>query len=80
MRHDDQPVDLLVAVVGERENRPVGVAFACAHLDAANDSIGAGRGRDLDAVAFGLLHFGGGGQIDGGGIEPHVHGFHRSAR
>ena len=28
MRHDDQPVDLLVAVVGEREHRPIGAAFA----------------------------------------------------
>ena len=75
MRHDDQPVDLLVAVVGEREHRPVGVALARAHLDAAHDAVGAGRGRDLDAVAVGLLPFGGGGEIDGRGIEPHVHGF-----
>ena len=55
MRHDDQPVDLLVAVVGEREHRPVGVAFARAHLDAAHDAVGAGRGRHLDAVGFGFL-------------------------
>ena len=50
MRRDDQPVDLLVGVVGEREHRPVLSAFARAHLDAADDAVGAGRGRDLDAV------------------------------
>ena len=55
MRRDDQAVDLLVAVVGEREHRPVGAAFARAHLDAAHDAVGAGRGRNLDAVGVGLL-------------------------
>ena len=55
MRRDDQAVDLLVAVVGEREHRPVLAAFAGAHLDAADDAVGAGRGRNLDAVAVGVL-------------------------
>ena len=75
MRHDDQPVDLLVGIIGEREHRPVGVALARAHLDAAHDAVGAGRGGNLDAVAVGLLQFGGGGEIDRGGIEPHVDRF-----
>jgi len=75
MRHDDQPVDLLVGIVGEREHRPIGIGFARAHLDAAHDAVRTGRGGDLDAVAVGLLHVGGGGEIDGRGIEPHVHGF-----
>ena len=52
--------------------------FARAHLDAAHDAVGAGRGRDLDAVAFGLLHVGGGGEVDGRGVEPHVDGFDRA--
>ncbi len=65
MRHDDQPVDLLVGIIGEREHRPVGVGFARAHFDAAHDAVGAGRGGDLDAVGFGFLHVGGGGEIDG---------------
>ena len=50
MRHDDQPVDLFVAVIGEREHRPVRAAFARAHLDAAHDAVGARRGGHLDAV------------------------------
>ena len=78
VRNDDQAIDLLVAVIGEREHRPVVVAFARAHLDASHDSVWAGRGRHLDAVAVGFLHLGRSGQIDGGGIEPHVHRFHRA--
>ena len=65
MRRDEQPVDLLVAVVGEREHRPVGAALARAHLDAAHDAVGARRGRDLDAVGFGLLPLDGVGEVDG---------------
>jgi hypothetical protein len=72
MRHDDQSVDLLVAVVGERKHRPIGVAFTGAHFDAANDSIRTRRGRDLDAITFSFLDFSGGGQIDSGRIETHV--------
>ena len=78
MRHDDQPVDLLVAVVGEREHRPVVAALARAHLDAADDAVGAGRGRDLDAVGVGLLQFGGGGEVDRRRVEAHVDGFDRA--
>ena len=52
MRRDQQSVDLLVAVVDQREHRPVGaaVALARAHLDAPHDAVGARRGRNLDAV------------------------------
>src|SRR6185312_17267084 len=45
------------------------------HLDAANNAVGAGRGRDLDAVGVGLLDFGGGGEVDGRRIEAHIDGF-----
>ena len=65
MRHHDEPVDLLVAVIGEREHRPVVPGFAGAHLDAADDAVGAGCGGNLDAVAFGLLQLDGVGEIDG---------------
>ena len=65
MRRDDQAVDLLVAVIGEREHRPVGAGFAGAHLDAAHDAVGAGRGRNLHAIAVGVLKFDGVGEIDG---------------
>ena len=69
MRHDDQPVDLLVAGIGEREDRPVGAALARAHLDAADDAVRPGRGRDLDAVAVGALALDRVGEVDGGGVE-----------
>ena len=80
MRHDDQPVDLLVGIVGEREHRPVVAAFARAHFDAAHDAVGAGRGRNLDAVGFRFLPLGGRGEIDGGNVEPHIDGFDRARR
>ena len=75
MRHDDQPVDLFVGIIGEREHRPIGAVLARAHLDAAHDAVRARRGRDLNAVALGLLYFGGGGKVDRRGVEPHVDGF-----
>ena len=75
MRHDDQPVDLFVGIIGEREYRPVGIALARAHLNAAHDTVRAGCSGNLDAIAFGFLHVGSVGEIDGRGAEPHVHGF-----
>jgi hypothetical protein len=44
MRDDDQPVDLLVAGIRQRKDRPVGVALACAHVHALHDAVGTGRG------------------------------------
>ena len=55
MRHDDEALDLLVAGVGERERRPIGVALAGAHVHAPDDSVGAGRGRNEDAVTVAAL-------------------------
>ena len=55
MRRDDQAVELIVGVVGEREHHPVLSAFAGAHFDAADDAVGAGRGRNLDAVGVAVL-------------------------
>ncbi len=54
MRRDQQPIDLFVAVVGEREDRPVRAAatFLGANLDTADDAVEAGRGRHLDAVVL----------------------------
>jgi hypothetical protein len=64
MRRDDQAVELLVGVVGEREHRPVLSAFAGAHLDAADDAVGAGRGGDLDAVGVAALMIEHRGEVD----------------
>ena len=75
MRRDDQPVELVVGVVGEREHHPVRAAFARAHLDAADDAVGAGRGGDLDAVAVAVLLIGGRGEVDRGRVAAHVHRF-----
>ena len=66
MRHDDQAVDLLVAGIGEREHRPVGAGLAGAHLDAAHDAVGPGRGRDLDAVAVAGQRLDAVGEVDRG--------------
>ena len=79
MRRDDQAVDLLVAVVGEREHRPIGSGFARAHLDAADDAVGAGRGRDLDAVAVGVLELDRVGEVDGRGVEADIDGLDRGS-
>ncbi len=55
MRRDDQAVELVVGVVGEREHHPVLSALAGAHLDAADDAVGSRRGRHLDAVGVAAL-------------------------
>ena len=74
MRSHDQPVDLLIAIVGEREHRPVGSGFASADFDAADNAVGAGRGRNLHAVAVGALKLDGIGEVDGGGVDTDIDG------
>jgi hypothetical protein len=64
MRRDDQTIELVVGVVGEREHHPVLTGFAATHLDAANDAVGAGCGGDLDAVGVAMLIFEDAGEID----------------
>jgi hypothetical protein len=66
MRGDDEPVELFVAAIGEREYGPVRAGFARAHLDAADDAIRAGCGGHLDAPAGGVLDIDGVGEIDRG--------------
>ncbi len=77
MRRHDQPIDLLVAVIGEREDGPVCARLAGAHLDAADDAVGAGRGRNLDAVAVATLELDGVGEVDGSGVGADVDGLDR---
>ncbi len=74
MRHDDEALDLLVAGIGEREHRPVGVALARAHVHAADDAIGSGRGGDQEPVGVGAVAFGCVGEIDRGCVGAHVDG------
>ena len=80
MRRDHEPVDLLVTIVGKREDRPVRSGLARAHLDAADDAVRAGRGGNLDAIAVGALKFDGVGEVDGGGVGADVDGFQCSRR
>src|SRR5262249_7556938 len=56
-RCHQQPVDLVGAVVGEREHRPVRARLARAHFDAADDAFGVGGGGYLDAIAIALRAF-----------------------
>ncbi len=65
VRGDDQTIELVVGVVGEREHHPVLAAFAGADLDAADDAVGSWRGRNLDAVAVGALLFQNTREVDG---------------
>src|SRR4051812_40096781 len=74
MRRHEEALDLLVTVVGERDDRPVGAAFARPHLDAARDVVGAGRDGDLDAIVLGSLSFDHVSQIDRRRVEAHIHG------
>ena len=75
-RHD-QPVDLLVAIIGKREHRPIASGLARAHLDAADDAVGTGRGRDLHPIAVGALKLDGIGEIDRGGVHADIDRFDR---
>ncbi len=83
VRRDDQPVDLFVGVVGEREHRPLAAVRARrhgAHLDAAHDAVGARRGRDLDAVIVAVVAFDRRGEIDHQRVEPDRDRLHRTRR
>ena len=66
MRRDDQPVELLVRRVGEREDRPVagGPLVICLDLDAAHDAVGAGRRGHLEVLALVLIDLDRTGQVE----------------
>ena len=80
MRGDQQAVDLLVGVVGEREHHPVraGARLARLHGDAAHDAVLARRGRDLDQVAVGAVALDRRGEVDGLRVEGDAHGLDRA--
>ena len=82
MRGHENPVDLLVGVVGEREHHPVRscAAIASLHHDAADDAVLAGGGGDLDQVAIGAVALDHRRQVDGRSVEGHPHGFHGRSR
>ena len=75
MRRHDQPVDLLVAIIGKREDRPIPSRLARAHFDAPDDAVVARRGRYLHAVAVGMLELDRVGQVDCAGVGADIDGF-----
>ena len=80
MRRDDQAVELIVGVVGERKHDPILAAFTGAHLDAANDAVGPGSGGYLDAVGVAVLMFQHAGEIDRGRVTADADGVKRIRR
>ena len=82
MRRDDQAGQLLVGIVGQREDDPrrLRAGLERAHFDAPHDAVGAGRGRDLNAVALGAVMFDGPSEIDRVGIGRDPDGLHRERR
>ena len=70
MRRDDEARQLLVGIVGQREDDPgrLRAGLERAHLDAPHDAVGAGRGRDLDPVALGAVVLDRPGEVDRVGI------------
>ena len=66
MRRHDQPVELLVAAVGEREHRPVaaGIVVIGLDLDAPDDAVGPGRRRHLEIFALVAIDLDGPGQVE----------------
>ena len=78
VRRHEQALDLLVGVVGQREDDPVRprAALLRADLDAPHDAVGAGRGGDLDAVALAGEMLDHGRQVDGGAVQRYPDRFH----
>ena len=73
-RRHQQPVDLVGAVIGEREHHPMRAWLARAHLDAADDAFGVGGGGHLDAVAFAFRTLERVGEVDRRRVDADVDG------
>ncbi len=80
MRHHDQALELLVAGIGEREHRPIGIALARPHVHALHDAVGPRRSGDQEAIGIGAMALDRGGQIEGGGVLRHVDRLDRAGR
>ena len=81
MRRDQKAVDLLVGVVGEREDDPVGpgAGLAGLHRDAADDAVAAGRGGNPDLVPIRAVALDGRSEVDRLHLGVDAHGFHGPA-
>ena len=82
MRRHDEALDLLVGVVGEREDDPVRprAGILGAHLDPAHDPVGTRRRRDEQAIALRGIAFDRFGEIDGRRIERNAGRLDRPGR
>ena len=71
---NQQAVDLLVGVIGQREHDPVRPrpGFARPDGDAPDDAVGTRRGRDLDDVAIRLVALDHVGEIEHWHVERHA--------
>ncbi len=78
MRRDDQTIELIVGIVGEREHHPVLAAFTGADLDAADDAISSRRSGNLDSVSITTLMVEDGGEVDGGRVTADADGVDRA--
>ena len=83
MRRYQETVDLLVAIICEREHRPErrsAIGFARLDLDAPDDAIGAGRRGNLDAIVLLAIELDGACQVEGTPVEGHRDRLHRVGR
>ena len=66
MRRHDQPVELLVAAVGEREHGPVAARIVVVRLDldAPYDAVGPGCCRHLEVLALVAVDLNAPGQVE----------------
>ena len=77
MRRDQQSLHLLASIIGEREDDPVRACpfVPCTYLDAANDAVGTGRGRDEKTVFIGMIGFESLAQVDRLRLDRHAYRF-----
>ena len=79
-RHD-QAVDLFVTGIGQREDGPARIGIvARVHLDAPDDPVGAGRGRDLQARPLEGIEVDRAGQVHGVAARRHLDGLDGARR
>ncbi len=78
MGHHNQPLELLIAGIGEREHGPIGVAFPGAHVHALHDPVRAGSGGHQQAIRVGTVAFDRSREVEGGGILRHIDGLDRT--
>src|SRR5260370_13173776 len=82
MRRYDEARQLLVGIVGQREDDPrrLRSRFDRADFDAPDDAVCARRGRDMDPAAWGAVVFDRAGEVDCVGVSRYPHRLNRQRR